>query len=150
MKKTIIAFAISITTYTISAQKLKENDVPLEVKEAFKKQYPEVKKAEWEKEGGNYEVEFHLTRVPMDGKGKKKSVEKSVVFNAEGKLIETEEEINVSELPAAINEYVNKNLLGKKIKEASKISDHENKITYEIEIGKEEYLFDSAGTFIKK
>jgi hypothetical protein len=150
---TLSAVIVSITS--VYAQKIKEADVPPSVKEEFKKQFPDVKKAEWEKEDANYEAEFKVSRVAMDNSNaKKEEIEKSVVFSASGELLETEEEIKVSALPTSVSEYVSKNYAGYKLEEAAKITDNKGAVTYEAEIekGKEELdlLFDATGAFIKK
>jgi hypothetical protein len=126
------------------AQKLKEADVPAAVKESFKKEFPNAKAKEWEKEKTNYEVEFDLNKT-----------ETSATFNASGKLMETEQEIAVSALPKAVAEYVTKNHADYKISEASKITEAgTGKVSYEAEIkkGKEEWdlIFDDKGNFLKK
>lgn len=135
----------------MSAQKMKEAAVPASVKESFAKQFPGVSKPEWEKEGNMYEAEFTVKRVNMDnGRSSKSTVEKSAVFDANGALQQTEEEIAVSSLPAAVHEYVKKNLEGKKVSEAAKITDTKGEVTYEAEVAKTDYLFDSQGNFLKK
>ncbi len=139
MKNTILVLAIGFTAFTASAQKMKEAEVPAAIKAAFSKQYPNAKDAKWEKENGNYEAEFD------NGK-----VETSALYTATGSLLETEIEINTSELPKTISDYVTKNLTGKKIKEASKITDTKGTITYEAEIDEADYIFDAKGNFLKK
>jgi hypothetical protein len=42
----------------VNAQDLKSNNVPRAVKSALLKKYPEVVKASWEKEKGNYEANW--------------------------------------------------------------------------------------------
>jgi len=72
------------------------------------------------------------------------------VIGPNGQLLETETEISASALPAAVNEYVAKKAAGKKIKEASKIVDDKNVVTYEAELEGADYIFDANGAFIKK
>ena len=134
------------------AQKVKEADVPAAVKEAFAKKYPGLK-AEWEKEGENYEAEYDgkmLVSNSGSEKPTKKEMEGSVLIGPDGSILETEEEINVKALPAGVTDHITTNMKGSKIKEAYKITDAKGAVTYETEIGKDEYLFDSKGTFIKK
>jgi hypothetical protein len=150
MKAIIITTAIALCT-GLSAQKLKEAEVPASVKEAFAKQFPSVKDTDWEKEGQNYEAEFEMKSVKMEaGKSVKSSVEKSAVFDASGQLLQVEEEIPVSQLPASVRDYVTKNLNGKKIAEAAKITDAKGTVTYEAEVAKQDYIFDSNGNFLAK
>jgi hypothetical protein len=139
MKNWMIIFALSLGFGSAFAQKLKETEVPAIVKENFNKQFPNTKVDQWEKEGVNYEAEFHINKV-----------ENSITFNANGVMTEMETEIQVSELPKKVSEYVEKNLVGKKIKEASRITDATGVGFYEAEIDGADYMFDDNGSFIKK
>lgn len=137
MKKLLflLAFAIPLLGF---AQKVKDSDVPAAVKNKFASLYPNIK-AKWEKEGANYEAEFEQNET-----------ETSVVFDASGNLLETETEIAISSLPAAVSEYFAKNYNGAKITEASKIVAADGTITYEAETKDGDFLFDANGNFIKK
>ncbi len=139
MKKIIVMLALSFGIGSAFAQKVKEADIPAAVKESFVKHYPNTKVEKWEKEGSNFEAEFESNKV-----------ETSVLFDAAGNIIETEIEINVAALPKAASEYIAKNMAGKKIKEASKITDAKGKVTYEAEVDDVDYIFDANGTFVKK
>lgn len=139
MKKVMLMAVIGFTVSCANAQKLKEADVPAAVKEGFKKQYPNAKVEGWEKEGANYEAEFDLNKT-----------ETSVVFDASGKLLETETEIAESALPKAVLDQISKTMPGKKVKEAAKIVDASGKVKYEAEIEKKDYLFEENGTPIAK
>ena len=139
MKKTFLLLAIGFTAITATAQKVKETDVPAEVKAAFTKNYPNVKAKGWEKEDGNYEVEFESNKNEM-----------TLVIDPKGNVVQTETEIKVSELSKTITDYCAKNYAGKKIKEASKIVDAKGVITFEAEIEKMDVLFDANGKFIKE
>ncbi len=138
--KTLLTIAIIGSAIGFSnAQTVKEAEVPDRVKVAFTKQYPNVKVEKWEKEGANYEAEFKLDYI-----------ETSAVYDERGKFIQTESEIHVAELPPAVTEYVNTNLGGKKVSEASRITDASGIVSYEAEVGDADYLFDSKGSFIRK
>ena len=139
MKKSILLSALGFIAISINAQEVKEKDVPANIKAAFTKAHPAAKVDEWEKEGDNYEVKFTENKV-----------ESSVDIGPNGQILETESEIKVAELPKAVTEYCTKNMPGKKIKEAAKITDATGKVTYEAEVGKNDYIFDSNGVFIKK
>ena len=139
MKKLILIPALILGMCTVFAQKIKESEVPTAVKAKLTALYPNAKNPSWEKEKANYEAEF------MNGKE-----EISVLLDASGNLIESETEISVSALPKAVTEYCAKNLAGKKIKEASKITEASGKVKYEAEIEKSDYMFDEAGNFIEK
>ncbi len=139
MKNLMLIAALSLGIGFAKAQKLKEAEVPAAVKESFKKQYPNTKAEGWEKEGANYEVEFDVNKA-----------ETSLTFDSSGKLIETEVEIAETALPKAVTDYLTKNMAGKKIKEASKITDAAGKVMYEVEIDKADHLFDENGTPVQK
>jgi hypothetical protein len=139
MKKTMFLLAFGFAAITANAQKMKEADVPPSIKAGFSKLYPAAKVDKWEKEKSNYEAEFH------DGK-----TEMSVLLGPNGQLLETEKEINATQLPKAATDYVAKNLAGKKIKEAAQITDAKGIVTYEAEVDEADYIFDANGTFLKK
>lgn len=142
MKTTLIIFGTLCIATLASAQKMGEKEIPVKVKEAFAKKYPGTK-AEWEKEGANYEAEF-----------KQNKIEQSVVFDEMGAFKEIEQEIKTTELPKAVSDYCTKHYPAYKISEASKMTDVSGKMMYEAELskGKEHFdaLFDDKGTFIKK
>lgn len=139
MKNTILVLAIGFTGISAFAQKIKEAEVPEVVKTTFSKKFPGAKVEKWEKENGNYEAEFDFNKI-----------ETSALFAAAGSLIETEVEIKASELPKTVSDYVDKNLAGKKVKEASKITDAKGVVTYEAEVDEADYIFDEKGIFQKK
>ena len=139
MKKTMLFAAGLMISLAACAQKVKETDVPSVVKEAFQNSYKDAKEVKWEKEGANFEAEFEIGET-----------DQSVVYDASGKLIETETEIKADELPAAAKDYIAKNYKGAKIKEAAKITDARGTVTYEAEIKDKDLIFDSTGKFIKE
>jgi len=139
MKKLALMTVAAMITSLTFAQKLQEKDVPGSVKTAFQKNFPQAKVEKWEKEGVNFEAEFELNKS-----------EQSVLFDAQGGIIETEIEIEISELPNGIVDYVKTNYKGQSVKEAAKISDTKGTLTYEAEIKGMDLLFDSNGKFIKE
>ena len=138
MKKLILSAAV-LGLFAVSAFAFGGDDAPTAVKESFRKLYPTVTKVKWGKEDANYEAEFDVNKV-----------ETSCLFDASGKLLETESEIEVSALPSSVAEYVAKNFAGQKIKEASKIVDSNKVTTFEAETKEGDLIFDEKGTFLKK
>ncbi len=132
----LLATAASISL--ANAQKIANKDVPSVVKSALQKNYPNATHVKWEKEKDNYEAGFEMIKEDY-----------SVLFDASGKIVETEIEINATTLPANILTYVAQNFPGKKIKEAAKITDSKGMITYEAEVDGTDLLFDRSGTFLK-
>src|SRR5690242_9058867 len=119
MKTGIKLLALLFTAGVANAQNIKESEVPTAVKQAFNKAFPGMTVNKWEKEGEKFEAEY-----------KKDKVENSVLMDASGNILETEAEIGIAELPSKISEYVTANYPGKKIKEASKITDPAGISTY--------------------
>jgi hypothetical protein len=138
--KNILLLAVCML---LSTSALFAIEVPDVVETAFTKQFPHAKKVKWEKENAaEYEASFLL-----DGK------EYAAVYDAEGKWLETETEIPVSELPQAVQESLKKTHPNAKVSEAAKIQRNDNSIVYEAEIkvGRKEtdLLFDGSGNPVK-
>ncbi len=139
MKNNIIFLTFLVCTSFVSAQRISEKELPNAVKEAFAKKFPGTKVEHWQKENVNYEAEFDFEKAEM-----------SASFDEKGNCLETETEIKISELPPAVKTYLDKNMPGKKIKEASKISDAAGKITYEAEVGHIDFIFDAQGSYLSQ
>lgn len=137
--KRIFALLPLIALLISCSRTVNEKDIPDNAKSVVTAQHPEAKNIKWEKGSTGYEAVF-----------RQNGSEITVVFDAGGKFIETETEININALASAINDYVSKNFAGKKIKEAVKITDAAGVVKYEIEVDGDDYLFDAAGNFIQK
>jgi len=139
MKKLFI-MVIATASIALSAcgRKLKESQVPAVISAAFAKQHPGIK-GSWEKENGNYEVNFKQAGKTM-----------SAVIEKNGTIVETETVIPVSDLPASVAAYVNEHYKGAKIREAAKIVKANGEINYEAEINHKDVVFDANGKFIKE
>lgn len=120
------------------AQKVTAAAVPAAVKTAFAKQYP-VAVAKWEKENGSYEVNFKTA-------GKTRSA----LYATDGKLIESEMDMKVADLPAAVLAYVKEHYKGKTIKEAAIITKADGTVNYEAEVAGMDVIFSANGKFIKE
>lgn len=143
--KIIIAFLSLVTLLFMSCKPSETKssepqvEVPAAVQSTFQSMYPDIKEVKWEKEDTRYLADFDLN-----------GVETEVHFFEDGNLFMTESEIPVSELPAKVTEYLNQNLPGKTISEASKLVTVEGIVSYEAEVDDVDYLFDSAGIFAGK
>ena len=140
---TIISSVIMILFFN-SCEKniIKSGTVPNTIKSAFQSEHQSAKQVEWMKEGENFEVEY-----------KENGLEKSILYDAQGNILETETEIIVSELLPAITDYIRQNYSDYKIEEASKEESQESTF-FELEIEGNnqeiEVLFDSNGKFIEQ
>lgn len=137
------AFSQSADKEEHEKEKDQSSIVPANVKAAFIKEYPNIKKFTWEKEGNSYEVEFNL-----------KNVETSIVYDATAHKKETESIVPINNLPLHAKEYISEKYPSYKITEASKIVNDTNIVIYEAEITLDKKLidliFDANGTFIKE
>jgi uncharacterized membrane protein YkoI len=109
---------------------------PQAVVAAFNQKFPGVAKADWDKEkNGAWEAEFEQNDVDM-----------SANFSADGKWLETETEIKLTELPASVQAA----LAGKKVKEAARIQRADGSTVYEAEVKRKDLLFDAAGKMLQE
>ncbi len=106
---------------------------------AFEKEFVGSKHAKWAKEEANFEVNF--SRNGKDG---------SALYDTGGKLLETEWDIPIAELPKSVAEYLSLNYKGVKVSEASKIIKADGTIQYEAEVKGKDLMFDADGKFINK
>lgn len=132
---TIVLFGGNVT-----AQGLKEKDVPAIVKNALRKKYPGAVKVNWEKEKGNFEANW----------GGKSGEDNSAMFTPSGAFVELVEAIPVLQLPPSIAVYVKQHYKGSAIKEAGKVTDASGKHLFEAEIKGKDLIFDQNGKFIKE
>jgi len=142
MKKqivTLMAGALMLMGASAMAQKVNSSKVPAAATAALKAKYPQATGVTWEKEKGNFEVNW----------GGKEGEDMSVMFTPAGAFVEQVEAIQPSALPAAATAYIKAHYAGAKVAEAGKVTDAAGKITYEAEIKKMEVVFDEKGNFIK-
>ena len=121
----------------------KEVIVPQAVKTVFAAKFAKATKVVWSLEKtGEYEAEFKLN-----------SAEMSANFDVKGTLLETEEEISESALPASIKAAIAKDFAGYKIDEVTKAIT-KGVTTYEMEASKDkktyEVEFDATGKMTSK
>ncbi len=119
------------------SQGLNDSKVPTVVKTSFATDFP-GNSPKWDKENSNYEANFKT-----DGKTM------SALYNENGNLRETETDINVSNLPTPVQDYIANNYPGEKIKEAAVISKANGEVNYEAEVNDMDVLFTHEGQFIK-
>ena len=145
MKSIIITTTVIVLSInSVSAQKVKEAEVPKPILTAFQTQFKDAKLEAWDKEkNGEFEAEFTINNVKM-----------SANFSADGELVGTEEEINSTALPKMATDYLAKNYIDNKIEKTTKITGPTGNISFELEVKKgnekKELLFSSRGGFIKE
>lgn len=143
MKKLMTLLVCMVFVAFSYAQKPKD-EAPAAAKAAFAAKYPTAQKVKWSVEKpGEFEVEFTLNKI-----------ESSVLYDASGKLLESESEVKEAELPQAVKATIAKDFAGYKLKEIEKATDAKGAITYEMEAAKGkvklEISFNANGKLISK
>jgi hypothetical protein len=139
--KTIAITLASITLLSFSCSE-KSMEVPREVTATFQQKYPSAESIEWEMEDGDYEAEFKIGGQEM-----------SANFTKAGKWLESETEMKVSDLPAAVVASITTNFPGAKVTEAEKLDLPDASSAYEVKLegGQEiEAVFSASGELLKK
>jgi hypothetical protein len=114
-----IAFGLALTT---TAQDLKESEVPSGILETFKKDHPNVRAIDWERDGAFYKVEFkHDTR------------DHEVWYDDKGKVFRTKEDVTAAELPDAVAAAIKKGYSQFKAEDFEKWTEG-RAVTYKIEL----------------
>jgi len=137
MKK-LLAFFVIVAGLSLNAhaQKHTGDEVPAAVKTAFNQRFPGVS-ARWEKSGAQYGAYFRQKRMEM-----------SALFEADGTLAETEQEMRVSQLPLPVVEYVQQHYRGSKITEATKVTKRNGEINYKACIKGKDMFFDASCMYL--
>ncbi len=137
MKNTIYSIISAGFLLTSCGQKFKNWQVPKEVINSFEKEFKN-KSPNWDKEDSNFEANFKLNDKTM-----------SVLYDAKGNKLETEEDIAVVALPQQVRDYITQHYKNETIKEAAIITRAGGEINYEAEVKGMDILFDKDGHYIK-
>ncbi len=126
MKK-LLLFILTASIFSFSSCCSDPVDLPEKVKTIFSKKFPDAKKVRWEKENDTeWEAEFYL-----NGK------EYSAAYNNDGKWLETEYEINSTEIPEAVLKTLEIEFADFEIEESEIVKNPKGKF-FEFELEKEE------------
>ena len=145
MKKHLLLLALlPLAALSAHAQKMAEQQVPAAVVATFKQAHPTAKGVKWEKEAANYEAGYEQGEEEL-----------SLVITPTGTLLETETEMPVAQLPAAVRTRLATQYAGYKVTEAAKIvTATTGATTYEAEVSragkKKDVLFNADGAEINK
>lgn len=120
------------------AQRKKQVVIPDSVKKALQKKFPDALVSAWENEGNLYEAEIEYHKKFF-----------SVLIDNTGKILSTEEAIDPALLPEGIKNYIVKNLKGRKVRDAAKITDAAGRVSYQADIAGLDYVFDTNGNLLK-
>ena len=121
----ILCFCGLLLAGSAHAQRLPAAQVPAAVRATFQASFPTVKTTTWEKEGPDYEAGFTRNGKTM-----------SAVITAAGVLRETETNLAVRELPAAVRATLARDYQAYRVNEAATITRADGTTVYEAEVAK--------------
>jgi hypothetical protein len=141
--KTPILILAAVILYSFTACSQSGKDVPGPVKSAFLQKFSTATNVKWGKENEKeWEAEFQI-----DGK------KYSANFDNAGNWIETEYQISINEIPAAVKATLDNESAGAKIK-MSEVTETKEGKAYEFVVSKDEneteLVIDNSGNIIKK
>jgi hypothetical protein len=145
MIKIMIILLVSGTFCSaVIAQRITTDKVPALVSRAFKTKFPQAGQQSWSMEDKtSYEVDFF--------NGNKKQ---TATFKEDGTWLETETEINFSQLPRPVNAAFNKQFGGFTVQETMQVETPDKGTLYEMIINKGtegyEVQFSAKGDLLKK
>lgn len=144
MKKTLLALSFLLLCLAGFAQGLTMDKVPQATTAAYKSKFPNGSQPGWTKAGADvFEVQFF--------NGKKRQ---SALFDANGKWIRTDSEINYGAVPMKVQNAFAREFEGYQIQEVYEVESAENGMCYEITAfkGAKNFLvvFSAKGELLKK
>lgn len=139
---TISILGLSITN--ISAQDIRQSEVPSIILNHFQKSFPKAADIDWEIKGNYYEVEFETGFLGDDHK---------ILYSRDGKLVRHEEEISKSNLPKTVQASIKRSFNGYRTDDIKKITES-GKVIYNVELKNysQEWkvVFDAQGRILQK
>jgi hypothetical protein len=140
-------FFIGIITFLYAnitmGQEIKTEQVPANIISAFQNKFPNAKDVEWEMDNSDFEVNFEIGEVEWSAK-----------YDPSGKLVETENEIKVSQLPQNVRQSIESEYPNCKIEEAEQATLADNSVVYEVEVEKDKKTYEvqvsTDGKILKK
>jgi Putative beta-lactamase-inhibitor-like, PepSY-like len=142
MKLLTLSAAIFFCCTLARAQKIKETDVPKNVRNAFANAYPYEKNVVWGKEKGLYAATFA-----------KNNQGQSVLLNMDGSIREVDTRLNQYDLPKNVRDILSKGYNGYIVVKANEIQSN-GITTYKADVSKGlsmyELTFDANGKLLRK
>ncbi|WP_036150734.1 PepSY-like domain-containing protein [Maribacter forsetii] len=137
-----VAFTV-LGAFTIFAQDINPNSVPVNLRQSFKQHYPQASDVEWELDGQSYKVEFDNNRL-----------EHEIWYATDGKATRAEHEITSADLPQAITSVIARNYAGYKVDSIEKTTVN-GSTTYDVELEKgwndeKDVVFNESGKVLSE
>ena len=142
MKKILVLFALASFGLQAGAQTDRQTQVqvqvPSTVTTTFTTAYPSVESPVWRQSGNFYIVDYTQNSNPM-----------YVMYDNNGKVVETGEGVMVTSYPAPLTTYVKTKYKDEKIEKVYKVKDANGKTLWKGKVKKDYILFDENGNYIK-
>lgn len=140
MKKLIVTKLILFAfCLGAAAQKIRERNVPQSVRNIFHQQFPGIKKTYWGRDSVHYHVAFYTGKAPC-----------TITYDSAGKVIITELQIPVEELPEEARKYIAGKYPNERYRDVGKLTDRNGAITYEVEVKGVVIVFDERGKVLSE
>ncbi|MBB2150430.1 PepSY-like domain-containing protein [Pedobacter gandavensis] len=140
-KRLLLAVALLFSGLTY-AQDIPAKDVPLEVRNSFKKAFPNATKVEWELKGDLYNADFDIGRRDHE-----------VWFTSKGAIVKHKKEIRAKELPVAVANVIKKDYSGYRIDDVDHFEEGKT-VLYKVELKKvgeeKKVVFDAKGNVVNR
>jgi len=144
MKKIAIVFSLCLlNVLSAFSQEMSPEKVPVQVRQVFAKQFPAAKAVKYGLVNTDYKIDFQ-----EQGK------ECIAIYNAAGKLLETEKEMTSAGLPKEVSSAVAKNFPGYTIITAVRREAYDKGICFEMDLKKDDagysVRFSDKGEILQK
>lgn len=128
MKKLIFLIGFFFIAWALSAQDIAQKDVPSVVLNSFQQQFAKADDVEWEKENGQFVVEFEMDKA-----------DHKAWLDSTGKLVMHGSAVSEKEMPEAVKAAIKRDYAAYDLDDIYKIEDN-NAARYaaELEKGKDE------------
>lgn len=137
MKLTILLILLTGIISFAHSQEMATPAVPSSIQKAFQKSNPAITAPEWKQSGDSYTAVYSENQL-----------ERSITYNASGKVQLKEEQVTLAQLPTGVIKYINENHADGTIKKARKIVKSGGKYSYSVSIKGMELLFDANGNYL--
>ena len=137
MKTLLITSILTALVSLSNAQESKAPEIPSSIQKAFQKSNPAITAPEWKQSGDSYTAVYSENQL-----------ERSITYNASGKVQLKEEQVTLAQLPTGVIKYINENHADGTIKKARKIVKSGGKYSYSVSIKGMELLFDANGNYL--
>jgi hypothetical protein len=139
MKYISIFILAAVCQINIQAQKLTEANVPEAVKNSFHTMFANTTVTQWEMEGANYEATYQVNGQAH-----------AAIYAADGKFLQYESPATMNTVPDQAKKYITTNMPGLRIGTVTAVKNVAGDMSYRINVGGTDYMFDRSGNLIQK